>query len=67
MVEEGAGSGLDLDRVADAADVEAVERLDRALRLALGGAEGREVVAADQALRGFVHCIGIEGDRDPPG
>jgi hypothetical protein len=24
-------------------------------------------VAADQALRGFVHCIGIEGDRDPPG
>ena len=36
-------------------DVEAVERLHRRLRLALGGAEGGEVVLADERLRRRVH------------
>ena len=37
------------------------------LRLALGGAEGGEVVLADQPLRGRVHRLGVERPRHPPG
>ena len=48
VVEEAARRGLDVDLLADAADVEPVERLDRAVRLAMGRAEGGEVVAADE-------------------
>ena len=47
VVEEGARRSLDLDGVAPSAHAKAVERLHGALRLAMGGAEGREIVAAD--------------------
>ena len=46
--------------------VEPVEGLDRRLRLALGGAEGREVVLAEGELCGGMHGIGIERHRDVP-
>ena len=49
VVQEGARRGLDDDLVAARHDVEPVERPDRALRLALGGAERREVVRAEQS------------------
>ncbi len=55
-----------MDLVGGAADVEPVERLDRRLRLALGGAEGREVVVADQGLRRGLHRLGVEGVDDMP-
>ena len=48
-------------------DVELVERLDRRLGLALGGAEGGEIVLAYQALRGSVHGGDIKRARHPPG
>ena len=47
-------------------DVQPVERLDRRLGLAFGGAEGGEVVLADQRLRGRVHGVGVERLRDVP-
>ena len=56
-----------MDVVAVARDVELVERLDRRFRLAFGGAEGGEIVLADQALRGRVHGRGIERPRHAPG
>ena len=49
-----------------APDIEPVERLDRAGRLARGRAEGGEVVKADEQLRGFVHRIGIKFRSDAP-
>ena len=36
-------------------------------RLAFGGAEGREVVIADEHLRRLVHGLGIERAEDAPG
>jgi hypothetical protein len=39
---------------------EPVERLDRALRLAMGRTEGGEIVPPDQRLRRAVHGPGIE-------
>ena len=48
-------------------DVEPVERLDRRLGLAFGGAEGGEVVLADQPLRRRVHGVDIERARHAPG
>ena len=50
-----------------ALDVEPVERLHRRIGLAFGGAEGGEVVLADQPLRGGVHRRGIERARHAPG
>src|SRR5713101_9009036 len=48
VVQEGAGARLDDDLVANARDIEAVERLDRRLRLAQRIAEAGEVVLADE-------------------
>ena len=49
-----------------ARDVEAVERLHRRGGLALGGAEGGEVVMADQRLRRVVHGLGVERMQHVP-
>src|SRR5690606_4364579 len=49
------------------ADVEAVERLHRVLRLTMDRPKCREVMVPDQHLRCPVHCIGIEWARDEPG
>ena len=56
MMQERARRRVDIDLVGGAADRELVERLDRRFRLALGGAEGGEIVLADQRLRGAA-CI----------
>ena len=55
------------DLVAVALDVEPVERLHRRFRLAFGGAEGREVVLADEPLRRRMHRRGVERARHAPG
>src|SRR5580692_9695273 len=57
----------DAHGVAVACDVEAVECLYRRFRLTLGGTERREVVLADQFLRGVVHGAAIERTRHAPG
>ena len=49
MVEEAARRRLDLDRLAQPPHRQPVERLHRAVRLAMGRAEGREIVTARQA------------------
>ena len=44
-----------------ASTLEPVERLHRRLGLAFGRAERREIVLADQALRGSVHAAASSG------
>jgi hypothetical protein len=66
-VQERARGGFDAQLLIDAHQVEAVERLDRRLGLALGVAEGGEVVPADQALGGGVHRRMVERARHAPG
>ena len=67
MVKEAARRGIDRDEFAVARDVEPVDGLDRVLRLAMGGAEGGEVVPSHQGLRRAVHRLGIDFLPDPPG
>ena len=52
---------MDMHLVAEAFDIEPVERLVRALRPAIGGTERGEVVLADEALRRGMHGVGISG------
>ncbi len=66
IVQERAGVGAHDDLAAFAADGETVEGLHRRLRLALGRAEGGEVVLADERLGGGMHRLGVEGRRHPP-
>ena len=66
MMEEAARSRLDVDLLAHTFDVEPVERLHRTVRLALGRAEGREIVVADEHRRAFPHRLHVERDRDVP-
>ena len=47
--------------------IEPVERLHRRFRLAFGGAEGGEIVLADERLRSGVHGVRIEPARHAPG
>ena len=56
----------DADLLTGARDIEAIERLDRRLGLALGGAKRREIVTADQPLRGRMHRFGVERARHVP-
>ena len=67
MMQERARGGVHLHLLAGARHVEPVERLHRRFGLAFGGAEGREVVLADQPLRRRVHGVDIERARHPPG
>src|ERR1700733_4376352 len=57
----------DVHIVAVAGNVEAVERFVRRFRLALGGAERREVMLADELLRSRMHRCAIERPRHAPG
>jgi hypothetical protein len=66
VVEKRARLGRDLDLVARPAHVQTVERLFRAFGLAFGRAEGREIVVADQNLRGRMHRVGVEAVMDMP-
>src|SRR5271169_2114021 len=67
MVQERTRRGEDPDLLAVADDVELVESFYGRFRLALGGAEGGEVVPADELLGGGVHGGVIERPRDAPG
>ena len=66
MMQERTGGGIDGDFLAMATDAQAIERLDRRLCLALGGAKGCEVVVADQISRPLMHGVGIESDLHRP-
>jgi hypothetical protein len=57
MMEEGARRRFDLDQAPQPPDLQEVERLDRALRLAMGGPESREIVPPDQHPRRPVHRV----------
>ena len=66
MMKEGAGGDLEQYDVVLPPHVEPVQRLQRAFRLAVGGAEGGEVMPSDQQLCRLVHGFGVERHRDPP-
>ena len=66
VVQERAGGRVDPDFVAFACDVEAIERAQWRVRLAPGGTESREIVAADNPLCRLLHRRGFERDRQPP-
>src|SRR3546814_14832147 len=66
MMEEAARGGFDDHFLAVTADGQLIQRLHRALRLAMRRAEGREIVEADQLLRRGVHRVGVERPRDLP-
>src|SRR5580704_7585634 len=67
VLQERARRRGDAYLVAVTRDVELIQRLHWQLRLALGGPERREVVLADEALRGNVHRGAIEWARHAPG
>ena len=67
MVQERARGGDDVHVLAVAHDVELIQRLVRRFRLAFGGAESREIVLAEQLLRGAMHLVRIERPRHAPG
>jgi hypothetical protein len=66
VVQEAARRRLDVDFLALAAHLQPVERLHRAVRLALRRAEGGEVVPADEHRRTLLHRFHVEGHRDMP-
>ena len=66
-MQERARARFEHDLVAVAPDVEPVEGADRRFRLALRIAEGREIVASDQAAGGRVHRLWVEPWLDAPG
>ena len=66
MVQEGAGRSLNDDLLTAAADVQAVEGLDRRVGLALSGPECREVMLTHKHLGGRVHRIAVEPNGDVP-
>ena len=66
VVKEAARRSLDQHVIALAPDIEPVERLDRAGRLAMGRTEGSEIMRPDQRLRGAVHRRCIQRGPDVP-
>src|SRR3546814_17737431 len=66
MMEEGTGGDVKQDGLALTPDIEPIQRLHRALRLAMRRAESRKVVQPRQALRRLVHRFGVEYHRHPP-
>src|SRR5579862_10014660 len=67
VLQERARRRGDAHVVAVARDVETVEGLYRRFRLAFGGTERREIVLADEILRGSLHRGAIERARHAPG
>ena len=65
-VQERERGGADFDHVAGARHIKPLQRAQRRIRLAFGGAEGREIVPPDQGLRRLVHRFGVEFSRDVP-
>ena len=66
-MQEAACSGVHANFLALSFDIEPVERLDRAVRLAMDRAEGSEVMQPYQLLRRLVHRPVIEILRHQPG
>ena len=66
MVQEAARLRDDLDFFSVAPNVQPVERAQRTLRLARGGAERGEVVPAEQALGASVHRLGVQWRMQMP-
>jgi hypothetical protein len=66
VVQERAGRRLDDDLVGIARHIQPIERTQRRIGLALGGAEGREIMAADERLRRRVHERRVKVSGQPP-
>src|SRR5262245_58342649 len=66
-MQEGVGGRLDGNELAVALDLEPLHAADGGLGLALGGAEGTEVVLAEQRLGGRAHTGMIERPVHPHG
>ena len=67
VVQEGVGLEVEAPVVAPPVDVDRMQRLHRRRRLALGRAEGAEVVLADQHGGGFAQRRGVERPVRPAG
>ena len=65
-MEEAPRRGLDMDLLANAPHVQPVERLHRAVRLAMDRAEGGEVVPADEHRRAFGHRLDVQRHGNVP-
>src|SRR5215471_5789453 len=65
-VQERASRSDDPDRIALPRDVKLIERLLRRLRLALSITKRREIMLAEQPLRGLMHRLRIETPRHTP-
>src|SRR5580698_6369761 len=66
MMQERARRRCDPHFVAVAGDVQLVERLHRRFGLTFGGAEGGEIVPADEPLRPRMHRYAVERPRHAP-
>ena len=66
-VEKRSRAYADLNFFAGPHDIEPFQRAHRAVRLALGSAKSREVMAPDEMPRRRLHGAGIELSRDEPG
>src|SRR3546814_7124128 len=66
MMEEGTGDDVKQDGLALTPDIEPIQRLHRALRLAMRREERRKVVQPRQSLRRLVHRFCVEYHRHPP-
>ena len=66
-VQKRARADADLNFLAGPPDIEPFQRAHRAVRLALGSAKSREVVASNEMPRRRLHGPGIELSLDEPG
>ena len=55
-----------MDLLAASLDRQLIERLHRAVRLAVDRAECREVMTSDEMVRASLHRVGVERQRDVP-
>ena len=67
MMKEAARGGVDMKLLADPLDGQAVERFERTFRLAMGRAEGGEIMVTDEVARALPHCVEVERVADSPG
>src|SRR5437763_10170769 len=65
-MQEAARGSYDVHLVAGLRDIDPVERLHRAVRLALRRAEGGEVMASDEVRRTVAHRFEVERHRNVP-
>ena len=65
VVQKSIGTEVEQHQIALPRDVEAMQGLDRRLRLAIGGAERREIMLAEQASSRRLHRLNIQRAMEP--